>query len=50
MDPAFAVTDDYGSCHTTVTIPPGTDAGTTKVIGKVFMTDVKGETSITITE
>jgi adhesin/invasin len=48
--PAFAVTDDYGSCQTTVMIPSMVEAGSTKVIGKVFMTSLKGEADITITD
>jgi hypothetical protein len=48
--PSFAVTDEYGSCGATVMIPSMVEAGSTKVIGRVFMTSVKGETDITITD
>lgn len=46
----FAVTDENGFCESTVIIPSMVEAGTTKVIARVFMTSLKGEVDITITD
>jgi adhesin/invasin len=50
VSPREALTNNLGLFMTTLTIPPGTAAGNTKVKAKVWMVDVEGEVEITITE
>ncbi|MFH1312805.1 MAG: invasin domain 3-containing protein [Candidatus Eisenbacteria bacterium] len=49
VSPYFGTTDESGSAYTTVTIPPGTEEGTTTVKAKLFMTTVEAAIDITIT-
>jgi hypothetical protein len=46
----LGVTNDTGMPLTTLVVPPGTEAGTTKVKAKVWMIDVEGEIDISIHE
>jgi hypothetical protein len=50
VSPYSAVTDESGSCSTTLTIPVGTEEGTSTVSAKLWMTDVQADIQITITE
>jgi hypothetical protein len=48
--PAAAVTDETGTCGTTLTIFPLSEEGTTTVTAKLWMSDVQAEIQITLTE
>jgi len=50
IDPQFATTDDYGACFTTLVIPAGAEPGTTKIKANVFMTDIRKELDVIISE
>ncbi|MFZ1947710.1 MAG: invasin domain 3-containing protein [bacterium] len=50
IEPAFTATDSDGAAFAILTIPAGTEAGSTKVKVRVCMTDVEEEAEITITE
>jgi len=47
--PATTVTDETGTATTTLTIPPETEEGVTKVKAWVWMSDIEGDIDITIT-
>jgi hypothetical protein len=49
VSPPTAVTDESGVAMTTLTIPPGTEEGVTKVKARVWMTDIEGDIDIRIT-
>ncbi len=44
----YDVTDEFGLATTTLTIPPGTSAGTTTITGRVWMTDNQATVEVTI--
>lgn len=50
VNPAFAATDEYGACSAALSIPAGVEPGKTTVKATVFMTDIKADIDITITE
>jgi hypothetical protein len=50
VSPYIAVTDYTGLPLATLTVPPGTGEGKTKIKAKVWMIDVEGEIEVNITE